>query len=167
MSTLKVSTIQDITNSNSAIGFDSSGRVTLPQVPCFQAHCTGGSYITTSPIIFDTEDVDKGGIYNHTTGVFTAPIDGIYKIYVQFYARADNAEDIGCRIQKSTNGGTSWTNIVYAYHYPTGITAQHVTLNINQIMDLDEDDQLRVVRLGTGDYYSGPQETFFGGHLIG
>ena len=35
MSTLKVGTIQDHTNSNTAISIDSSGRVTQPAKPAF------------------------------------------------------------------------------------------------------------------------------------
>ena len=35
MSTLKVGTIQDHTNSNTAMTIDSSGRVTEPTKPCF------------------------------------------------------------------------------------------------------------------------------------
>ena len=167
MSTLKVGTIQDHANSNTAINIDSSGRTTFPEIPCFQAHCTNNSYITTSPIIFDTEDVDRGGIYNNSTGVFTAPINGIYKIDVQIYLRTDNGEDSGARLQKSTNGGSNWSNIVYTYLYTTGVTQIHGVNTISQIMNLNANDQLRVVKLGSGDYYAGPQETFFMGHLIG
>ena len=35
MSTLKVGTIQDHTNSNTAISIDSSGQVTFPKPPIF------------------------------------------------------------------------------------------------------------------------------------
>ena len=39
MSTLKVGTIQDHANSNTAITIDSSGRVTMPQSPNFTSPC--------------------------------------------------------------------------------------------------------------------------------
>ena len=42
MSTLKVGTIQDHTNSNTAISIDSSGRVTQPAKPYFSYTNVGG-----------------------------------------------------------------------------------------------------------------------------
>ena len=46
MSTLKVSTIQDVANSNTAISIDSSGRVTTPAKPAFFAYLTADQTIT-------------------------------------------------------------------------------------------------------------------------
>ena len=41
MSTLKVGTIQDQSNSNTAISIDNSGRVNIPKIPAFQARGYG------------------------------------------------------------------------------------------------------------------------------
>jgi hypothetical protein len=51
MSTLKVGTIQDHANSNTAISIDSSGRVTLPQRVAFMGQKTNGSGYSTSGVI--------------------------------------------------------------------------------------------------------------------
>ena len=46
-SILKVNTIQDATNSNTAISVDSSGRVTTPAKPSFRAFRSGAGNIHT------------------------------------------------------------------------------------------------------------------------
>ena len=71
MSTLKVGTIQDHTNSNNALLIDSSGRVTAPANPKFSASLgttvsaadyTSASNIGTDAytVPLDTEDFDIG-----------------------------------------------------------------------------------------------------------
>ncbi len=63
---------------------DDSGNVTFPTTPAFLAYksardgagVTGNG--TNATIVFDTEVRDQGTNYNNTTGVFTAPVDGMY-----------------------------------------------------------------------------------------
>ena len=60
MSTLKVGTIQDHANSNTAMSIDSSGRVTVPQRICFSAQYKtggGGASVGDGLIVFNTADV--------------------------------------------------------------------------------------------------------------
>ena len=85
MSTLKVGTIQDHANSNTAMSIDSSGRILTPARPAFRARLAGSTQATGTQgtIVFETEDFDIGGNYDHTTGEFTAPITGIYHFMFQ------------------------------------------------------------------------------------
>lgn len=81
MSTLKVGTIQDHQNSNTAISIDSSGRVLQPAKPAFRVSKTNQDQTTTSEafekITFNNVDFDIGGNIG-TTDKFVAPIAGIY-----------------------------------------------------------------------------------------
>ena len=90
MSTLKVGTIQDHTNSNNALLIDSSGRVTAPANPKFGvrlATTTGnGNYTTpadipTYDVPLDTEDFDIGNCVAISSNIatFTSPITGYYQ----------------------------------------------------------------------------------------
>ena len=62
-SILKVNTIQDATNSNTAISVDTAGRVTTPARPAFRVCPAGDKAIadaTTTLIQFDTKsDTNK------------------------------------------------------------------------------------------------------------
>ena len=90
MSTLKVGTIQDHANSNTAISIDSGGRVTTPARPMFRAFKSGTGWVdivhnANRKIPFDTEKYDVGGCFNTSTSIFTAPITGYYHLYVYAY----------------------------------------------------------------------------------
>jgi hypothetical protein len=78
-SILKVSEIQDVTNSNTALTIDSAGRVTASQRPAFFAHSpTSASSSSDTTLIFGTEVLDRTNNYNVSTGEFTCPVDGLY-----------------------------------------------------------------------------------------
>jgi len=79
-SILKVSEIQDPTNSNTAMTIDAAGRVRMPVRPAFRAHLTTVTTFSTSTIIYDSVDFDIGGDYDATTGEFTAPVTGVYLV---------------------------------------------------------------------------------------
>ena len=82
-SILKVNTIQDATNSNTAISVDSSGRVTTPQRPAFHAdsetHETSGNYFFTNYNTNSAGRFNQGQHLALSTGIFTAPIAGVYQ----------------------------------------------------------------------------------------
>lgn len=74
-SVLKVDAIQN-TAGTSAMTIDSSGRILTSARPAFMARRT--SLQSAGVIIFDTAMVNIGSHYNTSTGVFTAPVAGIY-----------------------------------------------------------------------------------------
>jgi hypothetical protein len=78
-SILKVSTLQDPTNSNTAMSIDTSGRILTPARPAFHLTRTtstsGAGDITYEHTLFDI-----GNNTNASTGEFTAPVTGIYSI---------------------------------------------------------------------------------------
>ena len=87
MSTLKVGTIQDHTNSNNALLIDSSGRVTEPAKPYLFAGNAGGQNVTptgfTGVIPYDTILGNSGISLNTSTFKFTVPVTGLYNISAQ------------------------------------------------------------------------------------
>ena len=97
-SILKVNTIQDATNSNTAMTIDTSGRVNISNVPSMSCyHNTNG---TVNPS--DGESFFQSAVtFRHQTGItysndsngrFTVPIGGVYFIHFQtiVYDRAVN-----------------------------------------------------------------------------
>ena len=83
MSTLKVGTIQDHANSNTAITIDSSGRVFKPQTPFISLLRNADVDYAANTVITDFRVSDSRGItYNDTTGVMTVPVAGLYMIYI-------------------------------------------------------------------------------------
>ena len=86
-SILKVNTIQDATNSTTAISIDSSGRVTTStNRPAFMARRTSGQ--SNGIVVFDTVMLNQGSHYDNSNGRFTAPIAGLYNF--SFNVLGDN-----------------------------------------------------------------------------
>ena len=76
-SILKVNTIQDATNSTTAMSIDSSGRVTTPVKPAFHAVRTSNQ--TSAGVgAFDTATLNAGSHYDTSNYRFTAPVAGLY-----------------------------------------------------------------------------------------
>ena len=106
MSTLKVGTIQDHANSNTAISIDSSGRVTTPARPSFMAGIAS-SYTHTSntTIQYDTANFNTGNHFDTSNYKFVVPINGLYQFYASMsvatgeYTRSAN-------VRLARNGST-------------------------------------------------------------
>jgi len=100
-SILKVNTIQDATNSNTALSIDSSGRVTRNVIPSFRAVRASAGNVTYSAganisADFDTTTFNVGNCFSTSTGKFTAPVDGLYYFMAQLYnnSAADSAKRV-------------------------------------------------------------------------
>ena len=84
-SILKVTEIQDPTNSNTALSIDSSGNptingyITRAKNCAFLAHTpTAASAVADTVLKWQQEIFDTDNCFDHTTGLFTAPVNGIY-----------------------------------------------------------------------------------------
>jgi hypothetical protein len=81
-SILKVSSIQDPTNSNTAMSIDTNGRILTPARPAFSAVLTaqrnGQNLSTEAAMILDAKEFDIGNNLDLSTSEFTAPVNGIY-----------------------------------------------------------------------------------------
>ena len=127
MSTLKVGTIQDHTNSNTAISIDSGGRVALSQnlvetwalnssFTCSSSdnivgNTTNSTWrkVTTAPI------ADRGGnmTVSNGTGQFTFPHVGVFRVMCQLNIIGDGATDnnVQNEIDYSTDSGSNFSDI--------------------------------------------------------
>ena len=83
-SILKVTEIQDPTNSNTALTIDSSGRVLRSVIPyAFVNFANNGAYASISAdsiLDFSVAVENDGNHYNTSTYKFVCPVAGLYKV---------------------------------------------------------------------------------------
>jgi hypothetical protein len=127
-------TINGITSnytSGTALNVDSNGIVTKPNQPLFSGYqsgsntgATGGS--TDYLIICNGSYVNNGSHYNTSTGVFTCPVDGIYRVhaYAMSITASANGVFYATRLRLYVNGAGAGN---YAYNYGDGY--RHVSGN--------------------------------------
>tara|TARA_R100000908_G_scaffold57635_1_gene33534 strand:- start:234 stop:749 length:516 start_codon:yes stop_codon:yes gene_type:complete len=111
-SILKVNTIQDATNSTTAMTVDTAGRILTPARPIFSCSASGQSNLANgaTTTVTWTEITDIGN--NFASNTFTAPVGGHYQLNVNIDFR-----------QLSNN-----TNSLYnVYLVTTNRTYQHST----------------------------------------
>ena len=106
-SILKVNTIQDATNSNTAMSIDSTGRILTPARPSWFAYTT--SHVTsTGNIVFDTAVYNVGSHYDTSNGRFTAPLTGVYMIAFKcLITTPNNSTSVKLYIDGNQYAGTS------------------------------------------------------------
>ena len=126
-SILKVNTIQDATNSTTAISVDTAGRVSTPVRVGFagispRPHDTSNSTVTTGQNVYmDTEYFNSGHFVNSTAtgqGQFTCPVAGAYLLQAYFLVDNDAPDTQLCRYSWRLNGTEKY--IAYDNNRSTG-----------------------------------------------
>ena len=93
-SILKVSSIQDPTNSNTALSIDASGIVTTPARPAFYIRKTGAAYTYgTSPIPWDDVVFDTANAWNSSSYRYECPVAGLYWVNICLLYTSDAADE--------------------------------------------------------------------------
>ena len=101
----------------------------------FAADSTAYRYASSSGaiIIFDHVEVERGGGYDRTTGIFTAPLSGVYKFV--FYARQEGSQLIYARMQ--LNGSSQGHGRAYMHtSYVMGGCTSMYRLNVGDTVSV-------------------------------
>jgi hypothetical protein len=139
------------------LNIDSAGRVTMPYQPCFSVkENTASAYTNGQYAKLDSIQVNVGGGYNASTGLFTAPVAGNYLITSQLMTTSGTGRAIYYLYK---NGS--------AYMEASSASTDYNDAQATTIMYLSAGDTCGIV-VGSGTFYpySGIQN-FFCGHLIG
>ena len=138
-SVLKVTEIQDPTNSNTALSIDGSGRILMPQRPLFKAGKTStqtaASAGTMEPIDWNVEVFDVGGNWDNTE--FTAPVAGLYYFFFTILT-VNDALQHNFQIRQDTGGGMAaqlWARNAQ------GTSSQHETVSGSTILNMSVGDK--------------------------
>jgi len=94
------------TNATERMRIDSAGRVTMPYQPAFMATKSGHQLEAVGDNIAApwSEKFDTGSNFNATSGVFTAPVSGVYSFAFNAMS-GQTSGDVQFRIYKN---GASW-----------------------------------------------------------
>jgi len=159
-SILKVTEIQDPTNSNTALEIDSSGRVTLPQLIAFHVYKSNQSDMgATDPVIFNVETTNLGSHYSTSTGRFTAPIAGTYRFESAGHRSTEDSDAATIVIYK--NGST-----VLSRSYVKNAGRRSRCL-VTVIATLAANDYITIATTGD-DFWAGDNGgIYFQGQLLG
>lgn len=160
-SILKVSEIQDPTNSNTALTIDSAGNVTQSQKVHFLASKSNGDVGATADIAFNNVTENVGSGYNSSTGVFTAPVAGLYFFSAGVtFTFASGTKSAG--LFESDN--TAYNIIAYASMASGNGEAQQVCLTMAKEMAVNDTVKVRVT---AGTARGQAHETTFTGYRVG
>lgn len=173
MSTLKVSTIQDITNSNNAMSIDANGHVTFPSKIAFMAKMTANQSVTTASrtkINFAASTgaraFQTGSCYDNTNYRFDAPVAGLYYFMASAYiASHSNTAYHILRFTLNDNATAIGEGYSIAVPNATAYQSQH----IHCMVDMSAGDTLdcRTQSQSDTSYTIEFSNSHFSGFLIG
>ena len=165
MSTLKVGTIQDHANSNTAISINSSGVVSEPVKPAFRAKISAITLSNSTWTLMNANDTDynNGSHYNTTSKKFIVPINGVYYFYARWFGPGSTGRGSSAIY---VNGSIAIQNLTPMSNISGGI--QH---SVDSILNLQANDEVQwyAYQESGGDVAvnTGNSLTHWGGFLIG
>ena len=136
---------------------DTSGRVTMPYQPSFEAYRTLGNVAQGNIVVFNNTRHNTGNHFNTSTGVFTAPVAGAYIFTHQCFTDSGN----GCTVDMQING-------VNRLRMEADINSAYRSLAASAVFDLSANDTVRIYTTsGTAHYNTSGFYSSFTGHLLG
>ena len=142
-SILKVNTIQDATNSNTAMTISSGGVISEPNRPCFHVSKTADQSLsdgTVSIITFESitdggdsgRVINKGGLFASNKFTVTSTTTGIYFFYTNLLGQS-SADSTDTFVFFRKNGSTQMQT-----SYPTATTGNYAyMLQVHGLINLD------------------------------
>ncbi len=157
--------VNDLTLANNTSGsyvdkmrLSKEGYPTFPSLPAFSAKSSSSSdYTSGATVLYPNEHFDRNGDYNTSNSYFTAPIAGIYFVSWSHKASCDNGCTVYSQIQKSTNDGSSWSQIGPALEFSSDISSEHTGMSC--IVSIEKDALIRIasatnVRVDGSDHFA-------------
>jgi|TARA_R100000081_G_scaffold88004_1_gene59066 hypothetical protein len=161
---LNVGTIKDAGNNATAMTIDSSGRVTMPNVPAFLARRndttttvpSGGIMQFDSVSVYGAFDTDSG--FNTSTYTYTFPVAGLYRIHVSCILGGQSYSNAQLKIQVN--------NADYEQRHFSSTSSDYYTHSVDTLVNASVNDTTRI-KCTVGATFYGNQWSVFMGHLIG
>ena len=156
---------------------DNAGRVTMPYQPAFEAtvgtaFSGDGSVAGTETFVFSLARVNVGSHYNTSTGIFTAPVTGLYQFnfFLAPATSSTTARYFRAQLVK-TSGSTS--DVILAPHNtinnPSG-DADYNNVSASGVISLSANDTVKIQfgsSIATNLYTFYQDLCSFSGYLIG
>jgi hypothetical protein len=130
-SILKVNTIQDATNSNTAMTIDTSGRVLKPTTPHFHVRKSDGHVGASTTIVWNNVVRDTESAYSTSTGKYTVPLTGVWWFgvsalandtdFIEIAMKEDGTQIFNGRNRDDGNTVSSCATINVAYYATAGV----------------------------------------------
>jgi len=160
--------MQFYTNNAERMRIDSSGRVTMPYQPAFKQALSAGS-LTQNNILKESnvalttgrDEFNTGGHYNHTTGLFTAPVAGTYWFGISWMRNSNSAGQPALRYVKNGTSISMW-----ARSYATGYYSNYQSELLVTITKLNANDYVGIICTDSGPVTFYGDDSYIMGYLI-